>query len=125
VDGVEVKGTTVRLIVDAAPLARTVKLAVTPTSAALRPGQSAKFAVKLNRTNAVDVAVSLRAQHNLPTGTTFTFTPARTITSSSTLVVTLPATARPGAYTFTILGTSTTAGVTIEPTGPVAVAVAV
>ncbi|HEU4883357.1 MAG TPA: IPT/TIG domain-containing protein, partial [Longimicrobium sp.] len=123
IDGVEVKGTTVRLIVDPAPVTRTVKLAVTPTSAVLRPGASAKFAVKLNRTNAADVAVTLKAQGNLPVGTTFTFTPMRTTTAASTLLVTLPTTARPGAYTFQVLGTTTTAGVTIEPTLPVAVRV--
>ncbi|HEX6368758.1 MAG TPA: IPT/TIG domain-containing protein [Longimicrobium sp.] len=124
VEGVEVRGTTVRLIVDAAPAARTVKLAVTPTTAVLRPGLAAKFAVKLTRTNAVDVVVALRAQGNLPVGTTFAFTPTRTTTGASTLVVTPPLTARPGAYTFQVLGTTATPDVTIEPSSPVAVTVA-
>lgn len=122
VPGATVAGTSVRLVVDA-PAARAVKLSVSPASAVARPGLGIKFAVALDRTGADDVLVRLRATGTLPAGTTYAFTPASTTTTRATLLVTLPATAPAGSYTFTVSGTTATAGVAIAPSAPVAVRV--
>ena len=98
------------------PGVRKVALTVKPVTAEVRPGETAKYVVSLARTNATGVIVALQVGNTeVPQGTIIKFVPARTTTNRSELSITIPETTGPGLILFRVIGTTTSSGVTIEP----------
>jgi endo-1,4-beta-xylanase len=95
-------------------------MTVSPTSAAIAPGACVVFAVSISRPSGFTGPVTLSVT-GLPAGWTVTINPNPVTGNNATITVCAPATAAPGAVSFTIVatggGVSRTATVTLNVSG--------
>jgi hypothetical protein len=112
--GVPTHTTTVTLVVNS-PAAGDFSLALNPTTATVRAGNSATYTVNITRTGGFTGAVAFTIS-GLPAGDTGSFNPASTTGNSSTLTIRTTATINGRTDSFTVTGTSGTLKHTVNGT---------